>query len=419
MKEKAMSDAQDEIKSKLGLKSGGRTIRVWSILLVVFAILIAAFVFWQAPRSDQDALGYRFAPVARGDLTVAINATGSVEPTSMVDISSELSGTIAEVFVDFNDVIASGEVLARLDTSKLEAQVEVQRANLRSAEARLERARVNLDEAQSTAERTRALGDRGVATGQSVFAAEAALARAVAELKIAEADVSVATANLLLTETDLTHACICSPVEGIVLHRTINPGQTISAAMSAPVLFTIAEDLTEMELQLAVDEADIARLVAGQPATFEVDAYDDTPFPATVRHIRFAPETVDGVVTYTVILDIENEDLALRPGMTAVADIVVNEVTDTLLIPNAALRFVPRIEQEPTSDEDSGGGLLSMILPTPPTRSTAPRSSSSVWVLRDGEPVEIQIVAGDTDGRFTEIQDGLQEGDQVIVGQDA
>jgi HlyD family secretion protein len=184
------------------------------------------------------------------------------------------------------------------------------------------------------------------------------------------------------------------------------------------VLFTIAEDLTEMELQLAVDEADIARLVAGQPASFEVDAYDDTPFPATVRHIRFAPETVDGVVTYTVILDIENEDLALRPGMTAVADIVVNDVTNTLLVPNAALRFVPRIEPEPATDDDAGGGLLSMILPTPPTRSTAPRSSSSVWVLRDGEPVEIQIVAGDTDGRFTEIQDGLQEGDQVIVGQD-
>jgi HlyD family secretion protein len=413
-----MTDAQDEIKSTLGLKSGRRKVRVWPVLLVLFAIVVGAFVLWQAPGSDQDALGYRFAPVARGDLTVAINATGSVEPTSMVDISSELSGTIAEVFVDFNDVVASGEVLARLDTSKLEAQVEVQRANLRSAEARLERARVNLEEARSTAERTRALGDRGVGSDQSVIAADAALARAMAELEIAEADVSVATANLLLAETDLIHACICSPVDGIVLNRTINPGQTISAAMSAPVLFTIAEDLTEMELQLAVDEADIARLVAGQTATFEVDAYDDTPFPATVRHIRFAPETVDGVVTYTVILDIENEDLALRPGMTAVADIVVNEVTDTLLVPNAALRFVPRIEQEPTTDEDAGGGLLSMILPTPPTSSTAPRSSSSVWVLRDGEPVEIEIVAGDTDGRFTEIRDGLQESDQVIVGQD-
>jgi HlyD family secretion protein len=404
-----MTDAQDEIKSTLGLKSGRTKVRVWPVLLVLFAIVVGAFVLWQAPGSDQDALGYRFAPVARGDLTVAINATGSVEPTSMVDISSELSGTIAEVFVDFNDVVASGEVLARLDTSKLEAQVEVQRANLRSAEARLERARVNLEEARSTAERTRALGDRGVGSDQSVIAADAALARAMAELEIAEADVSVATANLLLAETDLIHACICSPVDGIVLNRTINPGQTISAAMSAPVLFTIAEDLTEMELQLAVDEADIARLVAGQTATFEVDAYDDTPFPATVRHIRFAPETVDGVVTYTVILDIENEDLALRPGMTAVADIVVNEVTDTLLVPNAALRFVPRIEQEPTTDEDAGGGLLSMILPTPPTSSTAPRSSSSVWVLRDGEPVEIEIVAGDTDGRFTEIRDGLQE----------
>lgn len=337
----------------------------------------------------------------------------------MVDISSELSGTIAEVLADFNDLVSSGEVLALLDTSKLEAQVEVQRANLRSAEARLERARVNLDEAQATAERTRALRDRGASSDQSVIAADAALARAVAELEIAEADVSVATANLLLAETDLTHACMCSPVDGIVLNRTINPGQTISAAMSAPVLFTIAEDLTEMELQLAVDEADIARLVAGQPAIFEVDAYDDTPFPATVRHIRFESETVDGVVTYTVILDTENEELALRPGMTAFADIVVNEVTEKLLVPNAALHFVPRVEQESTTDDEAGGGLLSMILPTPPTRSTAPQSSSTVWVLRDGEPVQLEIVAGNTDGRFTEIRGGLQEGDQVIVGQDA
>jgi HlyD family secretion protein len=229
-----VTDTQDEIKSTLGLKSGRRKVRVWPVLLVLFAIVGGAFVLWQAPRSDQDALGYRLAPVTRGDLTVAINATGSVEPTSMVDISSELSGTIAEVFVDFNDVVAAGEVLARLDTSKLEAQVEVQRANLRSAEARLERARVNLNEAQSTAERTRALGDRGASSDQSVIAADAALARALAELEIAEADVSVATANLLLAETDLTHACICSPVDGIVLNRTINPGQTISAAMSAP-----------------------------------------------------------------------------------------------------------------------------------------------------------------------------------------
>ena len=263
-----MSNEQVEIKSTLGIAGGRSTGRKWQGLALVLALLAGTLFYLLVPNGEAEGEGYRTVSVVRGDLTVAINATGSVEPTSVVEISSELSGTIAEVFADFNDAVSAGEVLARLNTSKLEAQAEVQRANLRSAEARLARAAANLDEAQVNAERARVLGSRGVGSEQSVTSADAALARAVAELDIAEADVAVAKANLKLAETDLGNACICSPVDGIVLDRAINPGQTISVAMSAPALFAIAEDLTEMELQLAVDEADIARLQAGQHATF-------------------------------------------------------------------------------------------------------------------------------------------------------
>ncbi|MEO1494814.1 MAG: efflux RND transporter periplasmic adaptor subunit [Pseudomonadota bacterium] len=413
-----MSDDPDQITSRLGLDDPSRTGRRWWMLAMVFAVGLAGLFYLLPLHGTPEDHGYRVDRVTRGDLTVSINATGSVEPTSTVEISSELSGTIAEVTADFNDVVAAGQVLARLDTSKLEAQAEVQRANLRAAEARLARAVTNLDEAKVNARRARTLGSRGVGSEQSVTSADADFARAVAELDIAEADVAVAKANLQLAETDLGNACICSPVDGVVLDRAINPGQTISVAMSAPELFVIAEDLTEMELQLAVDEADIARLTAGQDATFEVDAHEDRGFTARVRQIRFGPQTIDGVVTYTVILEIGNEDLALRPGMTAVVDIVVNQVSDALLVPNAALRFVPRANAVPATDEASGGGLLSILLPRPPGHSTAPRSLSTVWVLRGTEVVEIEVNPGDTDGRLTEIREGLREGDLVIVGQD-
>jgi len=416
--ERALSDEQDDIRSKLGIADGPSRGRIWIVLTLLCVLAGGVLIVWQQTDGGSEPMGFRTANVVRGDLRVEINATGTVEPTSVVEVSSELSGTIVDVYADYNDVVAAGDMLARLDTSKLEAQVAIQRANLRSAEARRAKAAANLDEASATAERSRALGGRGISSDSSVTAAEAALARAAAEREVAEADVFAARANLRLAETDLGKASIFSPVDGIVLDCTGNPRQTISAAMSAPVLFAVAEDLTEMELRLAVDEADIARLFAGQIATFEVDAHDDTRFPATVRQVRFAPEALDGVVTYTVILDIDNEDLTLRPGMTAVADIVVNEVTDALLVPNAALRFVPRAVADSESGREGAGGLLAMILPSPPTRSSAPRSSSTLWVLRNGEPLEIEIDGGDTDGRFTVIRGGVEEGDRVIVGQD-
>jgi HlyD family secretion protein len=337
----------------------------------------------------------------------------------MVDISSELSGTLIEVLVDYNDVVEAGQVLARLDTANLEARVAVQRAALRAAQAGVARAQANLGEARSNHDTILELDRRGVASHQNLVEARAALDRAAAEVAVAEADVALSAANLQLAETELAKACICSPVDGVVLDRKADAGQIVAATLSAPVLFSIAEDLTRMELQVAIDEADIGRLAPGNLATFRVDAYDQRDFPARIAKVRYAPDVVDGVVTYLATLDVDNSDLSLRPGMTATAEIVVHEVEDALLVPNAALRFRPEQATTAAPADDRSSGLLGLLMPRRPDETSAPRSARTVWVLRDGAAVEIAVEPGDTDGRFTEIRgDALAVGDLVIIGQE-
>ena len=237
-------------------------------------------------------------------------------------------------------------------------------------------------------------------------------------MQVANADRQVAEANLALSQTELDKACICSPIDGVVLDREVDEGQIVAASLSAPVLFTVAEDLTKMEVQVAVDEADIGQLTAGNIARFTVEAYDERSFEAQIVRIRYAPETVDGVVTYSATLSLDNPDLALRPGMTATAEIVVAEEKDRLLVPNAALRFAPRVETDDSSSRS--GGLLSMVMPSPPgATQTAVASGKSVWVLRDGTAQEVAVDTGASDGQRTIVtSDELHEGDRVITGQE-
>lgn len=412
-----MADKQREIETVLGIGAGRRRRGSWWMLLV--AVVAAAGALWYFRDSGGDGPLYLTQPIARGDLVVTVTATGSVEPTNMVDISSELSGTLVEVLVDYNDTVAAGQRLARLDTANLEARVAVQRANLRAAEARVARAQATLDEARADNDRAIQLGERGAASIQTTNAARAVLDRARADLEIATADVALSQANLALAETELAKACICSPINGVVLDRQADPGRIVAASLSAPVLFTIAEDLTRMELRVAVDEADIGRLATGNPATFTVDAHDQRAFAAAITMIRYAPQTTDGVVTYLATLDVDNSDLALRPGMTATAEIVVHEVKDTLMVPNAALRFRPAPTTDGTSDDSAGrSGLLGLIMPRRPGAIGVPQAGNAVWVLRDGRAVEVPVTPGDSDGRFTQIRDGdLAAGDLVITGQ--
>jgi HlyD family secretion protein len=409
----------DDIEALLGLGSSSRLAR-WrkpAIIAGLLAVALAVVLLISWGQSGA-ATRYVTAPVTRGDLQVVVTATGSVQPTNQVDVSSELSGIVRTVLVDYNSPVEVGQVLAELDTDKLEAAAENARARLVAAAARVNEVEATLLETEREYERKRTLAAREISPAHELDVASAAHHRAMAALASAQAEVKVAEADLRLKEIDLAKACICSPINGVVLKRNIDPGQTVAASLQAPVLFSIAEDLRQMEVQVDVDEADVGQVKEGQHATFTVDAYPERRFPATIRELRFAAETVQGVVTYKAVLTVDNAELLLRPGMTATAQIAVQEVEDALLVPNAALRFSPETEE---SGEE--GGLLRRFLPGPPRfrPASAPEETGparQVWVMRGGEPVAIDVLTGATDGSRTEVRDGeITVGDQVIVDQ--
>jgi len=374
---------------------------------------------WWVFGNGSGTVRYVTEPVTRGDLTVIVTATGAIQPTEKVDVSSELSGIVRKVFVDYNSTVTAGQELAELDTDKLEATVDSSRARLAAAKAAVGLAQATVTEKQRVLERKKSLAGQQFASVEDLDLAQAEYDRAVASLDSARADVGVAQAELELAETDLQKACICSPIDGVVLTRDVDPGQTVASSLQAPVLFSIAEDLKQMELRVDVDEADVGQVTAGQTASFTVDAFSGRRFPASIRYIRYASETIQGVVTYKAVLDIDNSELLLRPGMTATAEITVNEIDDALLIPNAALRYAPVTEEE----EDSGS-FVDRLLPRPRFRSASkPQEEGrnrSVWVLKEGVPREVEIVTGASDGEFTEVTGGaLEPGDPAIVDETA
>ena len=329
------------LQSILGATAVGNRRRAWlkwGFAAVALALAVAAV--WGA-SGENNNVRYVTEPATAGNLTVTVTATGSVQPTNKVDVSSELSGTVRRVLVDYNSVVKAGQVLAELDTDKLQATVDKSRANLAAAKARVAEADATVVEKERELARRKALADRQVASIQDLEQAQAAYDRAVASVTSARSDVNVAEAQLKLDEANLAKACICSPIDGIVLRRNVDPGQTVASSFQAPVLFSIAENLKQMQLQVDVDEADVGLVQLGQSAAFGVDAFPDRKFPAVIRDVRYAPETIQGVVTYKAVLNIDNSDLLLRPGMTATAEIKVKEVADALLVPNASLRFTP------------------------------------------------------------------------------
>ncbi|OAN80189.1 hypothetical protein A8B78_11180 [Jannaschia sp. EhC01] len=412
-----MNETQREIEASLGVGHANNPVRKWPALGAAVAVLGALGVWWMQGAEERAQVTYVAEAVTRGELTVTVTATGTIEPTNLVEISSELSGTIADVLVDFNDTVSAGQVLARLDTIQLDAQLAVQLASLAASEAQLASAQASLLEAEADYEIVRQLDERGVTSHANLTASEAALSRARATVASAQANVELAQAQLEAQQAILSRATIVSPINGIVLDRTVDTGQIVAASLSAPELFAIAEDLAQMELQVDVAEADIGLIAVGDAANFTVDAYDDVTFPAHISMVRFASDSTDGLVTYKAILSVVNDDLLLRPGMTATAVITVAQFSDVLLVPNAALRFAPpQIIEDEASDRDGGGGLLSLIMPSRPGNQTRAVSASTLWVLRDGAPVEIEVTPGDSDGLLTIIDEGdLMDGDQVIT----
>lgn len=411
-----------DIATRLGIDGAQRSRFIsfkwlgWSItLLLVLAVIIVS-------RSMNNAgdVQYRTEEIRSGDLVVTVSATGNLEPTNQVDVSSELSGIIDTVEVDYNDTVEAGQVLAALDTDKLAAQVLQSEAALVAARAMVREAQASVQETLLKFQRCERLVRNKLCAEEEADTARAAYIRAQAMQGSAEAQVQQARAKLDADSTNLEKSVIRSPINGVVLVRAVEPGQTVASSLQAPVLFTLAEDLSQMELHVDVDEADVGKVAEGQAATFTVDAFPDRTFKARITQVRYGAQEVDGVITYETVLEVDNSDLSLRPGMTATAEIYVQKIEGALLVSNAALRFRP---QEPAARSAAGqGSLLSQLMPRPPgtkkSRATdaADGGQQKVWILRDGVPVAIHVTVGASDGIWTEITGGeLQAGMAVVV----
>lgn len=396
----------------------------WSAGIVVIALAAGAYLRFQGDATN-DGPRYVTETVERGNLVVTVSATGNLQPTNKVDVGSELSGTIEAVLVDDNDRVKKGQVLARLDTSKLRDQVAKSRAMLASAEAKVLQAKASLNQARSNLERLREvarLSDGKVPSKAELDTAEATLARALADETVAKASVAEVRAVVSSDETNLTKGAIRSPIDGVVLTRKVEPGQTVAASFQAPVLFTIAETLSQMELQVDVDEADVGQVNQGQRATFTVDAYANRKYPARIERVGYGSQVKEGVVSYLTVLTVDNTDLTLRPGMTATAEIVTAQRENVLLVPNAALRYTP-IAPSGQNDAKKSKSLVGSLVPQPPpvARKATPAKSDKngeqrLWVLKDGTQVAMKVMTGVTDGRHTEVLAGeLEPGMQVIT----
>lgn len=382
--------------------------------------LAALIAGWLIFSDDQNSNGqYVTEPAEVGNLVVTVSASGTLQPTKSVDVGSEQSGTLASVLVQENDHVRKGQLLAQLDTARLDDAVTRSRAALAAAQAAVAQTRATVAEAKAALARMRQVAELSggkVPAQTELEAADAAWLRAVANQASAEAAVAQAQAVLKTDVTNLAKGTIRSPVDGVVLTRKVEPGQSVVAAMTVPVLFTLAEDLATMELQVKVDEADVGNVRLGQPASFTVSAWPGRNFPASIERVGLGSTISDNVVTYKTVLAVRNDDLALRPGMTATAAIITAKRDKVLLVPNAALRFAPPRAGATKQD----GGFVANLLPRPPAEPKKPLTTGAagrqVWVLGAGGPQPVPVKAGVSNGRLTEIVGGeLKAGMAVIT----
>ncbi len=401
---------------------------LWLVLAMLSLAVAAGWWYWQARQSAQAAPTFTTQPATRGSLTLQVSANGSLQPTRSVSIGSELSGTVLKVNVDVNDRVRKGQVLVELDTAKLRDQILRSKATLAAANAKLAQTAATVAESRASLarfEEVARLSGGKVPSKAELDSARAALERAVADSASARAGVADAQAALSTDEINLSKASIRAPSDGVVLTRSVDPGNAVAASLQAVTLFTVAEDLTQLRLLVNVDEADVGSVKAGQPATFTVSAYPGRKFPAKITRVAYGSTITDNVVTYVTYLDVDNSDLNLRPGMTATATITAVQRNDVLRVPNSALRFEPSVATEGGVASGGGASGFSLIprMPRSNTRKSAASGANTaqarqVWVLRDGAAVPMKVVPGISDGRVTEIVSGeLQEGMAVITDQ--
>ncbi|PYQ00344.1 MAG: efflux RND transporter periplasmic adaptor subunit [Acidobacteria bacterium] len=433
--------------------------RVSRIVLVVVAVAVVAAVL--AFRSHDRPVTYAAVPVDRGDIQDVVGATGTVQAVQTVQVGSQVSGTIQNLYADFNSVVHKGQVIARLDPSSFQARLGQAQAALVAARANVDRSRAAVDDARRKLEQAKALAAEKLLPQSDFDTAQANYDQAVAQVKANQAAVSQAQANVNQAKVDLDHTVIAAPIDGVVIARSVDVGQTVAASFQAPVLFVIANDLKHMEVNASVDEADIGRVRTGQEVTFRVDAYPDRTFHGRVTQVRLQPTTVQNVVTYNTIISVDNDDGRLMPGMTATVSVIVRKSQNALRIPAAALRFRPEGFDGGSRGRSAGaaGGTGGS---TGPRAAAAPGPAATaagagpggtraggraggwsgrradsggasgaaaggaegdsgrtalVFVLNDkGQPEPVRVHTGVSDGQFVEVKDGLTEGARVVVG---
>lgn len=410
--------------------------KYWIILAVVLVVGGGAYLLFGG--SSRKEITYRTEAVSRGAVSVQVRATGQINPVQTVQVGSQVSGILSKIFVDFNSRVRRGDIIAIIDSTFLYASVKESQANL-------ERNQAQLNEARRGYDRTKGLFEKSLVSQADLDAAQTGYETAVAQLKQAQASLDRAFVNL-------KYSVIRAPIDGVVISRDVDVGQTVAASLQAPKLFSIANDLTQMRVEASVDEADIGQIREGQSATFTVDAYPEQQFRGTVTQVRLAPVTVQNVVTYTVIIDVPNPDLKLRPGMTATISILVSRKDDVVRVPVLALRFQPsddaaieteegsadsgskdgehgkRADRQGAEQEKSSAGNeragndrgRNRDVPAGAKNDQAPRKQTSkVWILQAGNKLRsVPVTLGLNDNRYAELLQGnLKEGDLIVIGQ--
>ena len=406
------------------------------LLLVVIGGGIGAYLYQKAHAAPD--ISYKTAPVEKRKITAKITASGNIQATVTVTIGAQVSGRISKLMVDFNSTVKKGDLVAKIDPQLPQAAVEQSNANYLQAKAGVTKAKAQQQDAELSAARAKSLFEGSLASAADLQTANTALSVAKAATEVAVASLSQASASLHQAQVNLSYCDIFSPIDGTVISRSVDVGQTVAASLQAPVLFTIAEDLRKMQVHASVAEGDVGRLQAEMDATFTVDAFPGQTFKGKVSQIRNAATTVSNVVTYDAVIDVDNTDLRLRPGMTATVTIIYAERDDVLAIPNAAVRFKPPAEAAASfgsaASSHSGnrppgsgsawagasGSAGHRSRPAPGASGGPPVDGAperrTIYVLRNGSPVATRILTGLSDGSMTELlKTELVAGDEVIT----
>jgi HlyD family secretion protein len=390
-----------DIKRIIDVKKINKKTLIISAIVIVIVTAGILFLLLSGNNSPK----FKLEKVTRGDIRATVTATGTTNAVTTVLVGTQVSGTISKLYVDYNSSVKKGQLLAQIDPATFDAQVGQARANVSLAKANLDKSEAVLLDAKRSMDRSKQLFARNLIARSDVDTAETNYQSAAAQISGSKASIEQARAALRLAETNLRYTRIVSPVDGTVISRNVDVGQTVAASFSTPTLFNIARDLTRMQIDTSVDEADIGKIKVDQPVEFRVDAHPDINFIGKVTEIRNSPTTVSNVVTYDVVVKVDNPELKLKPGMTANVSIILDEKKGVLRVSNAAFRFKPSGKGK---EKSNGRGAQ--------TQASSDQKGPGLWILENEKPKRVKVTTGISDGNYTEILSGeLKEGQEIII----